>query len=109
MYLAGIGALCASMTGPAEADDWAGPDKAKHAAAGALVGSLSTLATKDADKGCLAAAAVGAAKEAYDALHRDSHTPSVKDFIVTAAAGCAAAYGTGWVLLPGRVVYSKEF
>ena len=62
----------------------------------------------------LATAVVGALKEVHDAQHRDKHTPSYKDFAVTAAAGCAAAYSTQWLfLIPGKggatVQFTKHF
>lgn len=98
----------------AHADEWTGRDKKLHASGGAGIGAATTLVFKDARYGCTAATAVGALKEAYDARHRDQHTPSFKDFAVTAAAGCAAAYSTQWLFVVPKqggaeVVWSKRF
>lgn len=87
-------------TGSAYADSWTGKDKSQHAAVGAIIGSAVTLYTEDAFKGCAAASAVGLAKEVYDSQHRQSHTPSFKDFAVTAIAGCLAAKGTSLLIVP---------
>ena len=93
-------------------DLWRGPDKTKHAIAGAAIGAGVTLATKDPLVGGIAATAVAAAKELVDRRSPD-HTCSFQDFAVTAAAGWAAAYGTAWLVLPKRdgvqVVYSRSF
>ena len=37
--------------------------------------------------GSVLAAIIGAAKEMYDSLHTDRHTPDVWDFVVTAFGG----------------------
>lgn len=84
----------------AYADSWKGKDKDQHMIAGAVIGSAVTLYTEDAFNGCAAASAVGLAKEVYDSQHRQSHTPSFKDFAVTAIAGCLAAKGTSLLIVP---------
>lgn len=91
------------------ADQWTGPDKVDHALGGAFIGATVTAYTGSAWKGCAAATAVGLAKEIADAQNRAKHTPSVKDFVVTAAAGCLAAKGTSLIYGPGFLVYRKEF
>jgi uncharacterized protein YfiM (DUF2279 family) len=90
----------------AYADEWTGPDKTQHAIGGAAIGAVITLATKSAAWGCVAATAVGAGKEFYDAANRATHTPSFKDFAVTEAAGCAVSGPTGMVITPRSVSYS---
>lgn len=93
----------------ARADEWTGKDKAGHAKAGALIGGLAAAAAQSPTVGCLMAAGAGLAKEAYDTQHPSSHTASVKDFTVTAVAGCLAAKVTGLVLGPGFIFFKKEF
>jgi uncharacterized protein YfiM (DUF2279 family) len=90
-------------------DAWFGVDKVQHAAVGAIIGAAIAAATKDPLKGCIAATAIGAAKEVYDAAHPSKHTSSFKDFAVTAAFGCASAYTTNWTLTPNGVKYSIRF
>jgi uncharacterized protein YfiM (DUF2279 family) len=90
----------------AYADEWTGNDKTQHAIGGAAIGAAITLATKSPAWGCAAATAVGAAKEIYDDRHSSKHTPSWKDFAVTAAAGCVASGLTGLVITPRGVSYS---
>lgn len=92
-------ALAATMSA-AVADEWTGKDKTQHAIVGAVVGASTTLASGEWKYGCAAAAGIGAAKEIYDNQHRDRHTASLKDFIVTAAAGCLAAKGTALIIAP---------
>lgn len=93
-------------------DLWRGPDKTKHALAGAAIGAAVTAATNDPLYGALAATGVGLAKELIDRRY-PSHTCSLQDFAVTAAAGWAGAYGTAWLILPRRdgvqVVVAKTF
>jgi hypothetical protein len=91
-------ALLLSTSG--HADSWTGRDKELHALGGAVAGSLTTLATGNANYGCAVASGLGLAKEIYDSQHKATHTVSAKDFAVTAIAGCLAAAGTGWVITP---------
>ena len=93
------------------ADEWTGKDKTQHALVGAAVGSATTLASNSWMHGCAAATAIGLAKEVYDSQHRHSNTPSVKDAVVTAVAGCLAAKGTSLALVPTRngVMVSYKF
>ena len=101
---------CLGMLTPlVHADTWTGADKVQHAAVGAIIGTALTVATGSPLQGCAAAATVGAAKEIYDSLHPSKHDTSVKDFVVTAAFGCAFAYGTNWVITPREIRYSIKF
>ena len=92
-------ALAVAASG-ACADEWTGKDKTQHAVVGAAVGAATTLASRDWKHGCAAATAIGVAKEVYDNQHRDRHTPSAKDAVVTALAGCLAAKGTALIIAP---------
>lgn len=94
--------LCATQ---AHAESWGGKDKWQHALVGTGTGAVFAKATNDWRYGCAAAAAVGLAKEIYDSQHRDRHTPSFKDFAVTAAAGC----GSSIVVAPNYVGISLKF
>jgi hypothetical protein len=89
----------------AQAESWGGKDKWQHAIVGAATGAAFTKATDDWRYGCAAAAAVGLAKELYDRQHRDRHTPSFKDFAVTAAAGC----GSSIVVAPNYIGLNIKF
>ena len=104
-----IGLVLALASTTTKADAWTGPDKVQHAAAGVIIGAAITAATKDPLKGCAVAAAVGVAKELYDAQHPNKHDTSFKDFAVTAAFGCASAYATGWIITPKEIRYSINF
>lgn len=98
-------AILAATITTAHADEWTGPDKMKHAIAGAATGGFFTLVTKDPNVGCAAAVVVGAGKEVFDATQPAKHTASFKDFAVTAAAGCLAAHVTGLTITPRKVTY----
>jgi len=89
----------------AHAESWGGKDKWQHALVGAGTGAVFTKITDDWRYGCAAAAAVGLAKEIYDRKHRDRHTPSFKDFSVTAAAGC----GSSIVVAPNYIGFNIKF
>ena len=89
----------------AKAESWGGRDKWQHALVGAGTGAVFAKATNDWRYGCAAAAAVGLAKEIYDSQHRDRHTPSFKDFAVTAAAGC----GSSIVVAPNYIGFNIKF
>lgn len=103
--------LTVSM-GSSRADEWTGPDKERHALAGALVGAGATLVFKNELHGVLAAAAVGAGKELWDATSKRGH-PSFKDFAVTALGGVIGARVSGLLVLPARdglyVSYRQAF
>jgi uncharacterized protein YfiM (DUF2279 family) len=101
-----IAIILAMLCTASHADEWTGKDKAQHAIAGALVGAAFTIATESPKWGCVAATAIGAAKEGYDAMHKEAHTASFKDFAVTAIAGCAVSGITGLVIQPNRVSYT---
>lgn len=94
--------LCATQ---AHAESWGGKDKWQHAVVGATTGAVFAKAADDWRYGCAAAAAVGLAKEIYDSQHRDRHTPSFRDFAVTAAAGC----GSSIVVAPNYIGFNIKF
>jgi len=98
-------ALVLLVSTQAQAESWGGRDKWQHAIVGAATGAAFTKATDDWRYGCAAAAAVGLAKEIYDSTNRNRHTPSFKDFAVTAAAGC----GSSIVVAPNYVGISLKF
>lgn len=100
-------AATAASAGCTASDSWKGPDKTKHAVAGAVVGSVGTLVFKEPKYGFWAGVAVAAAKEAYDASGKG--TCSFQDFAVTAGAAYAAAYGTAWIITPKYVGVSVSF
>lgn len=102
-------AVLLPFTGPVYADAWAGRDKVQHASVGAIIGTAIAASTGSPLQGCVAAATVGAAKEIYDAAHPSKHDASIKDFVVTAAFGCAFAYTTNWVITPKEIRYSIKF
>lgn len=108
LSIGAVGIALTVATGPADADQWTGPDKTQHAIAGAAIGSAVTLGTKSAAYGCAAAAGVGALKEVADS-RSTQHTASFKDFAVTALAGCLASGATGLIVTPTAVIYRKEF
>ena len=95
----GIAALLLCSVSAFAQDTWTGRDKQLHAIGGAGIGAVGTMVFKDARYGCAAATAVGALKEVLDSQNRDKHTPSYKDFVVTAAAGCISAYSTQWLFV----------
>jgi uncharacterized protein YfiM (DUF2279 family) len=84
------------------ADEWTGQDKTQHALGGAAIGAAVTAFSGRWEHGCAAATAIGVAKELYDSQHRSRHTPSAKDAIVTAVAGCLAAKGTSMIIVPTK-------
>ena len=98
--------LVASLVccGAAQADSWTGRDKTLHAIGGAAIGVAVTATTGVSKYGCVAATSVGVAKEIYDGRRF-----SVKDAIVTAAAGCIASKTTELIILPNRVIWSRSF
>lgn len=91
-----------AQAGPCTTHDaWTGPDKTKHFAVGAAIGSGVTLFTKKPEYGFWAGAFVGLGKEVYD-RRSAVHTCSLQDFAVTAAGAAAGAYGTAWLIIPQR-------
>ncbi len=104
--------LAALLATAAHADEWHGPDKNWHAAAGAVVGAAVTVVTDDWRKGCTAAWIAGVGKEVAD-HYTPGRTVSAKDAIVTGLAGCLAAGGTAWVIAPTeqgvRAAYQWRF
>jgi uncharacterized protein YfiM (DUF2279 family) len=108
MALVAASALAVIVCQPAHADEWTGKDKAQHAQVGALIGGIAAAASQSATVGCVAAGVAGVSKELWD-TQRPGHTPSAKDAVVTALAGCFAATFTSFVIGPNRVVWIKEF
>lgn len=104
-----IAILTVLVSFSAQADEWTGEDKTKHAIAGAAIGSAVTMATGNYWHGCAAATAVGLAKEVYDNQHRDRHTPSFKDFAVTAVAGCLSSKTTSVFIGRDKILFSWSF
>ncbi len=98
-----------AFTNYAHADEWTGQDKTLHFLGGAAVGAAVTIATKRQDYGLAAGIGVGLVKELYDAQHRDKHTPSIKDFVATAAGAALGAYVGGLVVGPRFVGYQTKF
>jgi hypothetical protein len=90
----------ASMS--AFADNWTGRDKELHAIVGAAIGAAVPEFSGRWAHGCAAATVVGVAKELYDSQHRNRHTPSAKDAVVTAMAGCFASNRTSLIIAPTR-------
>jgi len=91
-------------------DGWACKDKAMHFAGSAAIAAAVTVASKDQDIGFWTTVAIGAAKEAYDARHRDRHTPSWRDM----GADIAGAYlgsrlGMAIVIRRNEILISKQF
>lgn len=105
LAIAALLALCAAT---ASADEWTGPDKNIHFAAGAAVGTVVTMATDDEWAGFAAGATVGLLKELWDE-HHPPHQATVKDFIVTAAGGLVGAKIGGLVVMPGHVFVKITF
>ncbi|MFO0746554.1 MAG: hypothetical protein U1F43_12910 [Myxococcota bacterium] len=87
----------------ARADDWSGPDKARHFVVGVGIAAsgdlLASVLDRDPDARALLGfglgTAAGAAKEGLDAL--DGGDPSAADFVWT-VAGAALGAGLTWLL-----------
>lgn len=98
-------------------DSWTSPDKALHFGITAAGTAACTVATGRTEACAWAGVAVAVVKEAYDAQHRDKHTPSAKDFIAgSAGAYLGAMFGAelrGWMIRPTRggvaVAYNTAF
>jgi uncharacterized protein YfiM (DUF2279 family) len=99
-------ALLASL--PAEADEWTGADKTKHAIAGAVIAGSVKEATGSPGLALAAGGIVAVGKELAD-MHRAGHTPSHKDAIVTFAAAALSVSVKGLRIGPGWVAYRMEF
>ena len=100
-----IAAMLLTATNAAHAESWGRRDKWKHILVGSAIGVSVTKAKDDWRYGCAAATAIGLVKEVYDRRHRDRHTPSFRDFAVTAAAGC----GSSIVVAPNYIGFSIGF
>ena len=99
-----------AMASDCSKDGWLCRDKALHLGGSAAVAAAITVATKDERIGFWTTVAIGAAKEAYDAKHRDRHTPSWRDF----GADVAGAYvgskiGAVIVVRRNQILISKSF
>lgn len=88
-------------------DSWTGPDKAKHFAVGAALGSAGVLAFNKPRQAFIFAASVGLAKELYDS--RGNGTCSAQDFAMTALGAAAGAYGTAWIVTPRFIGFAARF
>jgi uncharacterized protein YfiM (DUF2279 family) len=102
-------AIAATISTTAYADSWYGEDKVGHFVMGAGVATAVTVATGNEWYGFAAGTAVGALKEVYDYQHRDKHTPSFKDFAVTAVGALVGAKFGGLMVTPNRITYRIEF
>lgn len=89
-------------------ESWGGHDKKLHAVAGGVTGALAYYMTKKPEYGCMAAAAVGLAKEISDAQHVGNQA-SGKDFVVTTLAGCLVSYGSNMYVEKNQIVWRKYF
>jgi len=103
-----LAALVFAVSSSAYADSWTGPDKTLHFAGGAVIGAAVTMYTDKPIYGIAAGAAVGLAKELYDARNRDKHTPSAKDFAVTVAGAVVGSY-TGLIIRRNFVGFQTTF
>jgi uncharacterized protein YfiM (DUF2279 family) len=90
-------------------DSWTGPDKKMHLAAGATIAGTVSFATGNKLAGFAVGTLAGALKEGYDDRHRDVHTVSYRDFLVTVAGAGIATTVPGLTVLPGGVVYRRSF
>lgn len=94
-------------------DQWTGEDKAKHAAAGFVIGASVTAATENVGYGIAAGIIVGAIKEYSDMRQPLKHTSSLQDLLVTAAGAAVGANLAGFVITYSRgrtgVAYSRSF
>lgn len=107
---AAIAATLASCASPVYAGErWTDPDKQIHFGLTAAGSAVCTIATGQADPCLWAGVAVAAAKEVYDAQHRDKHTPSVRDFLAGAAGAYVGAKFGGWIITPRSITYNRSF
>jgi len=84
------------------------PDKKKHAIAGAVIGSMFTLAAKDKVHGMVAGCGAGALKETLDSMGLGD--ADWKDFLWTCGTSIAVSYGTEKVFIRnGRITMEWAF
>ena len=104
-------AAALTMAGSACAQDsWTGRDKLQHVAGSAAIAAAVTVVTSSERAGFWTAVAVGAAKEAYDAQHRDRHNPSIKDFGAdVAGAYLGSKFGAYIVVRRNSISVTKQF
>ena len=102
-------ALVLTLASSAHADEWTGRDKNLHFVGGAAIGAAVTLATDKPMYGVAAGAAVGLAKELYDARNRATHTPSTKDLVVTVLGAAVGSYTTHIVIRKNFVGFQTNF
>ncbi len=103
-------AILAIICGPAFAQDsWTGPDKVKHLAVGAGISAAVMAATKDERLAFAAGCGAGVAKELYDAQHRDVHTPSGKDLVVTCIGAAIGTKTTSLIFTARGIKYRTVF
>lgn len=99
-------ALLGLMLAPsaAWADDWTGPDKARHLLAGGFIAAAVTAATRDERTGFAAGSVAGLLKELHDAAGHGR--ASGKDFIMTVLGAYLGARLTGQAIAPDDRVYA---
>lgn len=107
LFSALILSAVSAHAGCVSSDKWTGPDKAKHFAVGAAIGSGGVLMFNKPREAFWAGVIVGAAKEAYDS--RGHGTCSAQDFAVTALGAAAGAYGTAWIVTPRFIGFASRF
>lgn len=89
-------------------DDWSGPDKAKHFAVSALLGSAAYAYTDDRTKAFGLAMIPGVIKEIADS-QSDGNSFSGKDLVWNAiGAGFGVQIGH-WVIGPGEINFTMAF
>jgi len=102
-------ALVLACTTAHAQDSWTGADKKLHVGAGMGIAVVGLVVTRNPHEAFIAGVAAGAVKEFYDMRHLDKHTPSWKDFAVTAGGALVGAYVPGLILGPGFIGYRREF
>ena len=110
LKLAALVALIGLASGVTEAraDEWTGPDKVKHIAAGALIAAPVSMLTDSWRAGAAAGCAVGVLKEIND-MRSQGHTPSYKDAVVTCVgAAVGARFGVMVAPINGGVFVGKS-
>lgn len=72
-------------------ESWVGPDKVYHMAVGAAAALIVGYVSHSPWAGVAFAAIIGFIKEVYDYQHRASHTPSLRDAVMTVVGGFVGA------------------
>lgn len=101
-----LGYCTARPAHAASADGWAGADKGRHLAAGALVaGSALQLTGGDMRLALVAGTAAAVGKELIDARRPSSHVASYRDAAATVAGALIATQVPGLLITPLSVSY----